>query len=60
MKKSYSGMNVRDLGSLSYLTQNSAGDGTCGPGNPCLPYDNDGGGNGGGIDGNPGKGRVFN
>jgi hypothetical protein len=57
MKKPYSGMNLRVLGRLDYLTQNSAGDGTCGPGNPCRPYDNDGGGNGGGIDGNPGQPR---
>lgn len=57
MKKPYSGMNLRVLGSLDYLTQNSADDGTCGPGNPCRPYDNDGGGNGGGIDGNPGQPR---
>lgn len=53
MKKPYSNMEIRDLGSLSYLTQASAGDGTCGRGNGCGPYDNDGGGNGGGNGGDP-------
>lgn len=53
MRKPYTGMEVRDLGSLSYMTQNSPSDGTCGGGSGCGPYDNDGGGNGGGNSGNP-------